>query len=38
MDRRSFLSASLAASALSFATAGDLSAQAGSDADKSAPQ
>src|SRR5580658_5795473 len=37
MDRRSFLSASLAASALSLATAGDLSAQAGSP-DKSAPQ
>ena len=37
MDRRSFLSASLAASALSLAAAGDLSAQAGAPADKSAP-
>ena len=32
MDRRNFLSGSLAASALSLATAGDLAAQAGSTA------
>jgi hypothetical protein len=38
MDRRNFLSGSLAASALSLATAADLSAQAGSTADNSAPQ
>src|ERR1700678_189768 len=37
MDRRNFLSSSLAAS-LSLATAGDLLAQAGSAADKSAPE
>jgi hypothetical protein len=37
MDRRNFLSGSLAASALSLATAGDLAAQVGSTADKSAP-
>ena len=38
MDRRNFLSGSLAASALSLATAGDLAAQVGSAADKSAPE
>jgi hypothetical protein len=38
MDRRNFLSGSLAASALSLATAADLSAQVGSTADKSSPQ
>jgi hypothetical protein len=38
LDRRSFLSSSLAASALSLATAGDLLAQAGSTADNSAPE
>ena len=38
MDRRNFLSGSLAASALSLATAADLSAQVSSTADKSAPQ
>jgi hypothetical protein len=38
MDRRNFLSGSLAASALSLATAGDLPAQVGSTADKSAPE
>src|SRR6202046_2426413 len=38
MDRRNFLSGSLAASALSLATAGDLVAQAGSATDKSAPE
>ena len=38
MDRRNFLSSSLAASALSLATVGDLLAQAGSAADKSAPE
>ena len=38
MDRRNFLSGSLAASALSLASAGDLSAQAGSTADETAPQ
>ena len=38
MDRRNFLSGSLAASALSLATAGDLAAQVGSTADKSAPE
>ena len=38
MDRRYFLSGSLAASALSFATAGDLLAQAGSTVDNSAPE
>src|SRR6201997_1306757 len=38
MDRRNFLSSSLAASAFSLATAGDLLAQAGSTADKSAPE
>ena len=38
MDRRNFLSGSLAASALSLATAADLSAQAGSTSDKSAPE
>ena len=38
MDRRNFLSGSLAVSALSFATAGDLPAQVGSAADTSAPE
>jgi hypothetical protein len=38
MDRRNFLSSSVAASALSLVTAGDLLAQAGSTADKSAPE
>jgi hypothetical protein len=38
MDRRDFLSGSLAASALSLATAVDLPAQAGPSADKSAPE
>jgi hypothetical protein len=38
LDRRNFLSSSLAASALSFVTAGDLLAQAGSSADNSAPE
>jgi hypothetical protein len=38
MDRRNFLSSSLAASALSLATAGDLLAQAGSPVDQSAPE
>src|SRR5271168_4156141 len=38
MDRRNFLSGSLAASALSLATAGELAAQAGSPADQSAPE
>ena len=38
MDRRNFLSGSLAASALSLAAAGDLPAQVGSPADKSAPE
>ena len=38
MDRRNFLSGSLAASALSLATAVDLPAQAGSTSDKSAPE
>ena len=38
MDRRTFLASSLAASALSFATAGDLLAQAGSTADRSTPE
>ena len=38
MDRRNFLSSALAASALSLATTNDLSAQAGSTADKSAPE
>src|SRR6204780_5906777 len=38
MDRRNFLSGSLAASALSLATAGNSAAQAGSAADKSAPE
>src|ERR1700757_3624832 len=38
MDRRNFLSSSLAASALSLATAGDLLAQTGSTAAKSAPE
>ena len=38
MDRRNFLSGSLAASALSLATAGDLAAQVGSTADQTAPE
>src|ERR1700692_5085617 len=38
MDRRNFLSGSLAASALSLATAGDLLAQASFTSDKSAPE
>src|ERR1700746_2961495 len=38
MDRRTFLSNSLAASALTFVTAGDLLAQAGSTADRSTPE
>src|ERR1700685_4472011 len=38
MDRRNFLSGSLAASALSLAAAGDLPAQEDSTADKSAPE
>jgi hypothetical protein len=38
MDRRTFLASSLAASTLSFATAGDLLAQEGSTADTSAPE
>jgi hypothetical protein len=38
MNRRNFLSSSLAASALSLATAGDLLAQADSAADKSTPE
>src|ERR1700733_8669266 len=38
MDRRNFLSGSLAASALSLATVGDLPAQVSSTADNSAPQ
>jgi hypothetical protein len=38
MDRRNFLSGSLAASALSLATAGDLAAQTGSTADQPAPE
>jgi hypothetical protein len=38
MDRRNFVSSSLAASALSLATAGDLLAQAGSTSDKSTPE
>jgi hypothetical protein len=38
MNRRNFLSRSLAASALSLAAAGDLPAQVGSTADQSAPQ
>ncbi len=38
MDRRNFLSGSLAASALSLATAGDLAAQVGSATDQTAPE
>ena len=38
MDRRNFLSGSLAASTLSLAAAVDLPAQVGSTADKSAPE
>jgi hypothetical protein len=38
MDRRNFLSGSLAAAALSLATAGDSPAQVGSTADQSAPE
>src|ERR1700728_1888419 len=38
MDRRNFLSASLAASALSLATAYDLPAQVGSAANQSSPE